>query len=70
MTHPEGGLYAAEDADSTDPGSGEKKEGWFYVWSADEVNELLGEGHALQRPPQSLRRAGPMGSRPHAPATA
>lgn len=26
MTHPEGGLYAAEDADSLDPSSGQKKE--------------------------------------------
>lgn len=25
MTHPEGGIYAAEDADSLDPGSGQKK---------------------------------------------
>lgn len=43
MTHPEGGLYAAEDADSLDPASGAKKEGWFYVWSWGEVEELLGE---------------------------
>lgn len=42
MTHPDGGLYAAEDADSLDPGSGEKKEGWFYVWSKSEIDELLG----------------------------
>ncbi|KAL4448270.1 hypothetical protein ABPG75_005489 [Micractinium tetrahymenae] len=42
MTHPEGGLYAAEDADSLDPGSGQKKEGWFYVWSKSEIDELLG----------------------------
>ncbi|PSC70426.1 spermatogenesis-associated 20 isoform B [Micractinium conductrix] len=42
MTHPEGGIYAAEDADSLDPGSGQKKEGWFYVWSKLDVEELLG----------------------------
>lgn len=44
MTRPDGGLYAAEDADSLDPASGEKKEGWFYVWSQSEIEELLGEG--------------------------
>ena len=43
LTHPEGGLYAAEDADSLDPVSGEKKEGWCYAWSWQEVQELLGE---------------------------
>lgn len=107
MTHPEGGLFAAEDADrcvahpcmqrcmhamlafgfpppllqlkqhvccsgavtachraccfapwccpmpccagrsflmrSLDPASGKKKEGWFYVWTHDEIQEVLGE---------------------------
>ena len=43
LTHPEGGLYAAEDADSLDPVSGDKKEGWCYVWSWQELQELLGE---------------------------
>ncbi|KAI3426373.1 hypothetical protein D9Q98_008745 [Chlorella vulgaris] len=42
MSHPEGGLYAAEDADSLDPAAGTKKEGWFYVWSWAELQELLG----------------------------
>lgn len=46
MTHPEGGLFSAEDADSLDPGSGEKKEGWFYVWSQKEIEELLGPEEA------------------------
>jgi uncharacterized protein YyaL (SSP411 family) len=46
MTSPEGGFYSAEDADSTPPeeASGptaRKKEGAFYVWSIDEMNELL-----------------------------
>lgn len=39
----EGGIYAAEDADSLDPASGQKKEGWFYAWSHDEIAALLGE---------------------------
>jgi uncharacterized protein len=37
MTHPEGGFYSAEDADS------EGHEGWFYSWSYTEVQEALGE---------------------------
>ena len=40
MTSPEGGFYSAEDADS------EGEEGKFYVWSNDEVRELLGEDSA------------------------
>src|SRR5271166_70890 len=39
MTHPDGGFYSAEDADSViDPGNPrEKGEGAFYVWSAEEL---------------------------------
>jgi uncharacterized protein len=39
MTHPDGGFYSAEDADSViDPAHPkEKGEGAFYVWSADEL---------------------------------
>jgi hypothetical protein len=36
MTHPEGGFYAAQDADS------EGVEGKFFVWTRDEVLSLLG----------------------------
>jgi hypothetical protein len=37
---PDGGFYSAEDADSlTD--DGEREEGAFYVWSVDEVREVL-----------------------------
>ena len=35
MTHPEGGFYSAEDADS------EGKEGKFYCWTLAEMKELL-----------------------------
>jgi len=41
MTHPDGGFYSAEDADSApDPAHPDhKREGAFYIWSAAEVND-------------------------------
>ncbi|HVW84882.1 MAG TPA: thioredoxin domain-containing protein, partial [Bryobacteraceae bacterium] len=48
MTAPEGGFWSAEDADSAvDPEKPrEKSEGFFYIWSWSEVQELLGEERA------------------------
>ncbi|MFZ4525970.1 MAG: thioredoxin domain-containing protein [Chlorobium sp.] len=43
MTSPEGGFYSAEDADSLDAASDEKKEGAFYLWSAEEMRYALGD---------------------------
>ena len=45
MTSPEGGFYSAEDADSViDPGHPKVKgEGAFYLWSAQELEQILGE---------------------------
>src|SRR4051794_20399220 len=40
MTSPEGGFYSTEDADS------EKEEGKYYVWTLDEVNDILGPERA------------------------
>jgi uncharacterized protein len=44
MTHPEGGFYSAEDADSViDPSNPKVKgEGAFYIWTADELEQALG----------------------------
>ena len=50
MTHPAGGFYSAEDADSLPAGSqdspndysaNEKAEGAFYVWELKEINAIL-----------------------------
>ena len=43
MTAPEGGFLSSLDADS------EGHEGTFYVWSADELDQLLGADSALAR---------------------
>lgn len=42
LTSPEGGFYSAEDADSLPTNeSTVKKEGAFYVWTAEQLDELL-----------------------------
>lgn len=44
MTHPEGGFYSAEDADSLPTAqSSTKVEGAFYVWEKVEIVKLLGQ---------------------------
>jgi uncharacterized protein YyaL (SSP411 family) len=45
MTHPDGGFYSAEDADSViDPAEPKVKgEGAFYLWTDQELDQLLGE---------------------------
>ena len=52
MTDPAGGFYSAEDADSIPPelaGSPDahKMEGAFYLWTAEEVDTLLGDESPL-----------------------
>lgn len=42
LTSENGGFYSAEDAIGTVEG-GEKKEGAYYIWSADELGKLLGD---------------------------
>jgi uncharacterized protein YyaL (SSP411 family) len=37
MTDPAGGFYSTEDADS------EGHEGWFYTWTPDEIDAVLGD---------------------------
>ena len=49
LTHPDGGFYSAEDADSIPPeaaktgGAATKTEGAFYLWTLAEINDLLGD---------------------------
>ena len=45
MTSPEGGFYSATDADSPAP-SGHDEEGWFFTWTPDEIETLLGPDDA------------------------
>jgi uncharacterized protein YyaL (SSP411 family) len=43
MTHPDGGFFASQDADSLPaPDAGHAEEGAFFVWSLQEVREALG----------------------------
>lgn len=45
---PEGGFYSAEDADSLPSSeSTVKKEGAFYVWTAAQLDEILGHDAAM-----------------------
>jgi hypothetical protein len=50
MTHPDGGFYSAEDADSLPSDKNinhteqKKAEGAFYVWEQKEINVLLDDG--------------------------
>eukprot|EP00668_Euglena_longa_P014978 GGOE01019020.1.p1 GENE.GGOE01019020.1~~GGOE01019020.1.p1 ORF type:complete len:902 (+),score=267.20 GGOE01019020.1:76-2781(+) len=42
LAHPEGGFYTAQDADSEEvAGSGQPKEGAFYVWTHEEVAQVV-----------------------------
>ena len=47
MTHPDGGFYSAEDADSPDE-HGHGHEGLFYTWTTSELVEVLGEDLAAE----------------------
>ena len=47
LTHPDGGFFSAEDADSDDD-LGHSHEGWFYTWSMDELRTVLPD-HLLSK---------------------
>lgn len=60
LRHPEGAYYSAEDADSyTDDTRTTKTEGFFYIWKAAEVDELLGKQEgSIFRYAYGIRRDG------------
>lgn len=41
LTHEEGGFFSTLDAQSEDPDTGEREEGTFYVWTPDEIHDVL-----------------------------
>ncbi|WP_226481861.1 thioredoxin domain-containing protein [Natrinema amylolyticum] len=41
LTHDEGGFFSTLDAQSESPETGEREEGAFYVWTPDEVHDVL-----------------------------
>ncbi|MGE5360727.1 MAG: thioredoxin domain-containing protein, partial [Bacteroidales bacterium] len=70
LTRPGGGFYSAEDADSVPPEqAGDPRahgsEGAFYVWTAEEVKQLLGEDAALACARFGIREHGNVESDPH-----
>ena len=46
MSHPDGGFYSAEDADSLNQ-HGHSEEGAFYTWTPHEVTAVLGKDAAI-----------------------
>ena len=68
MTHPEGGFYSAEDADSIiDPSNPrDKGEGAFYIWSYEEIERILGPQEAARFADwYGVERGGNVGNDPH-----
>jgi uncharacterized protein YyaL (SSP411 family) len=64
-----GGFHSAEDADSVPPEGGVKKEGAFYVWSAGEIDELLGEHADVVRKRFGVEPGGNAPTDPHGELT-
>ncbi|KAJ0265006.1 Catalytic protein [Hirschfeldia incana] len=59
MIAPEGGIYSAEDADSFEfEGAKRKKEGAFYIWTNDEIDEVLGENGDLFKEHYYVKKSG------------
>ncbi|WP_254529725.1 thioredoxin domain-containing protein [Natrinema gelatinilyticum] len=43
LRHDDGGFFSTLDAQSESPQTGEREEGAFYVWTPDEVEDVLGD---------------------------
>jgi len=71
MTSPEGAFYSAEDADSViDPSDPKRKgEGAFYIWSADEIQNIVGEDARFFNHRFGVKPQGNVENDPHAEFT-
>ncbi len=60
LRHPQGGFFSAEDADSLATATDDhKREGAFYIWTAAEIDDLLGkEDGSIFRYAYGARRDG------------
>ncbi len=66
LRSPEGGFFSAEDADSLPVENGhEKKEGAFYIWSAKELDALLGKDAIVNKYYFGVEQEGNALSDPH-----
>jgi hypothetical protein len=70
LTDPAGGFFSAEDADSVPPevaGSpgARKSEGAFYLWTADEIDRLLGDDAPVVKARFGVAPAGNAPEDPH-----
>ncbi len=63
MTSKEGGFYSATDADSETP-LGHAEEGWFFTWTPDEIEHVVGlDGLKLLRPIYGITAQGDLDGR-------
>lgn len=70
MTHPDGGFYSAEDADSVPAAEAavagaRPTEGAFYLWHRDELDRLLGADAAIVAARFDVRPGGNVDEDPH-----
>lgn len=68
LTDPQGGFYSAEDADSlASPDADHKTEGAFYLWTDQEIGDLLRDQAPMFRVVYGVEKKGnaPQGSDPH-----
>ncbi|KAG6415323.1 hypothetical protein SASPL_122731 [Salvia splendens] len=59
MIGPSGEIFSAEDADSAEfEGASRKKEGAFYVWTSQEIDDILGEHAPLFKEHYYIKSSG------------
>ena len=65
LTNDDGAFCSAEDADSPVAGSTDSREGAFYVWTGEEVDQLFGERAAVVRRRFGIEDGGNAPADPH-----